>query len=150
MGRVQKKTHFPQPPETKPQTKQQTKQQTQANFFPGKFFLFGFFFYWSCTQKKSSPGTNSAARVGGCRAKFDFFMGFARWPPLSRAAVGFFFSSKIAPRAFFIFTSPAWLKKHQFRPVFWFGIGRGAQQQKSPGSRYFFSRLRAQNFLPHF
>merc|ERR1712096_174019 len=55
----------------------------------------------------------------------------------------FFFSSKIAPRAFFFFfMSPAWLKKHQFRPIFWFGIGRGAKK-KSPGSRYF---LRAQNF----
>merc|ERR1712000_531036 len=35
--------------------------------------------------------------------------------------------------------SPAWLKKHQFRPIFWFGIGRGAQKKKAQALDIFFS-----------
>merc|ERR1712096_443288 len=42
--------------------------------------------------------------------------------------------------------SPAWLKKHQFRPFFLVWNWEGSAKKKSPGSRYFFSRLRAQNF----
>merc|ERR1712096_429766 len=61
------KTHFP------PTPRNQAANQAAniANFFPGEFFVD--FFYWSCTKKKkNSPGTNSAARVGGCREKFEF------------------------------------------------------------------------------
>merc|ERR1712000_324381 len=48
------------------------KPSSKPNFFPGEFFV-DFFFTGPAQKKKSSPGTNSAARVGGCRARFEFF-----------------------------------------------------------------------------
>merc|ERR1711964_970587 len=93
----QKKTHFP------PSHRNQAA--NPATIFPGKFFKD--FFLLVLHKNTISPGTNSAARVGGCRANLRFFLGFCPVAlPFLVLRWVFFFFSKIAPFFFLFFTCP--------------------------------------------